>query len=405
MKFIHTADLHLDSPFLGLKQAPDQLWDVVYHSTFDAFARIVDDAIAAQVDFMCISGDIYDREQRSVAAENFFITQCMRLNEANIPVYLSYGNHDYKTVSGQQTSLPANVHVFGNEVETMTLTSNDDQRVAISGFSYPTQWLTEDQTANYPVKGDVDFQIGMLHGSYTELKTPHDNYAPFTLDELLAKKYDYWALGHIHKRQILHEQPVIAYSGNPQGRHKNEAGPKGYYLVENQHGQLVPEFEAVAPIDWQTMRVEVTDDDNVSEFIEQIKRSAMQQSSENQISLLNLQLIPQNDFSDALKTQINNGTILGRLQNDFSYQTNVELWPYELTLVTKDDVPQLSSIDQQYWDEAAQQVFTSDNVADLAQKLFQYDFIEREVNQTEQLELLQQKVAAELQQGGADNAD
>ena len=98
MRFIHTADLHLDSPFLGLTSMPKPLWERVHSSTFTAFQKIVDDAIALKVDFVLISGDIYDRDQQSIAATDFFIKQCERLKQARIPVYLLYGNHDYQIV-------------------------------------------------------------------------------------------------------------------------------------------------------------------------------------------------------------------------------------------------------------------------------------------------------------------
>lgn len=206
MKFIHTADLHLDSPFLGLTSMPKSLWERVHSSTFAAFQKIVDDAVDLKVDFILISGDIYDRDQQSIVATDFFIKQCERLNQAHIPVYLLYGNHDYQIV--QDTGeLPANVHVFGNRVTTTTLTLANHDSVAISGFSYDQRWIQEDQVQKYPPKRNETWHIGMLHGAVRQSQDNH--YAPFTIDELIAKNYDYWALGHIHKHQLLNENPPI----------------------------------------------------------------------------------------------------------------------------------------------------------------------------------------------------
>lgn len=120
MKFVHSADLHLDSPFLGLKDVPQEFAKTIYQSTFQAFQNLVNDAIQFKVDFICISGDIFDRDQHSIAAESFFNEQCLRLEEARIPVYLSFGNHDYQKVDNQ-LQFPDNVTVFDNHVETKVL--------------------------------------------------------------------------------------------------------------------------------------------------------------------------------------------------------------------------------------------------------------------------------------------
>lgn len=112
MKFIHTADLHLASPFQGLTDIPHQLWQRVHAATFAAFKKIVTAAIDEDVDFMLIVGDVFDREQKSIAAIDFFVAQLQRLAAAGIPVFLSYGNHDFNTGTDQQIDLPANVRVF-----------------------------------------------------------------------------------------------------------------------------------------------------------------------------------------------------------------------------------------------------------------------------------------------------
>lgn len=397
MKFIHTADLHLDSPFLGLQDAPDKLWQSIQQSTFTSFARIVSDAIEFNVDFICIAGDIFDRDQRSIAAENFFVQQCLRLQEANIDVFLSYGNHDYQSVTTATQILPSNVHVFGNEVETKQLTLADDTTVAITGFSYANRWIETDQTAKYPLKANVDWQIGMLHGSLTGLKNPHDNYAPFTVSELLDKNYDYWALGHIHKRQIIHEHPVIAYCGNSQGRHRNEAGPKGYYLVTEQKQQLVPEFHETAPIDWQTLVIELQPADSAAALVTSLEREIETKIDDQWQTLVSLQLENSEVLANDLIMQINNGSILARLQTAIGALGAIKFWPYEAKVKTKLQQPSFTSLDQHYWDEAAQSVFTSEMVTTLAEKLFRHSFIEDQFSQPQELTDLRETVALSLQ--------
>lgn len=397
MKFIHTADLHLDSPFLGLQDAPEDLWQSIQQSTFTSFERIVDDALKFKIDFICIAGDIFDRDQRSIAAENFFVRQCSRLQDANIDVYLSYGNHDYQMVTDETKVLPANVHVFGNQVETKTLKLADKTTVAISGFSYGSRWIDDDQTSEYPIKANVDWQIGMLHGALTGLKNPHDNYAPFTVQELLDKNYDYWALGHIHKRQILHRNPIIAYCGNAQGRHRNEAGPKGYYLVTEENQQLVPEFHETAPIDWQTISLELEETDSAAELVTSLQRQVELQVNDTKLTLVSIQLTGSEKLTDELIVQLDNGSILARLQSQIKDTATLKFWPYEAKIRVSVDQPGFTSLDQHYWDEAAQTVFTHENITQLAEKLFQHSFIADQFSQPQTLTDLQQAVTMALQ--------
>ncbi|WP_054669975.1 metallophosphoesterase family protein [Lentilactobacillus senioris] len=231
MKFIHAADLHLDSPFRGLANSkmPTALLQRMQQSTFEAATRVFDAAINNQVDFvLLVGGDLFDRAEQSINAKYFLNQQLNRLNDAKIPVIISFGNHDYFAGDVNQLGFPENVFVFSNEVTTTKLTLKDGTVVAISGFSFANQWVSERMIANYPAADpQVDWNIGMLHGSAEGIHSTEGTYAPFSLAELNSKNYDYWALGHIHQRQSLDDQHVINYPGNTQGRHINESGSKG----------------------------------------------------------------------------------------------------------------------------------------------------------------------------------
>ena len=228
MKFIHTADLHLDSPFSNLMggQMPTELWDLIYKSTYRSFQRIVDAAIKQQVDFVLIVGDLFDRRTRSVKAQNFLERCLKKLDQYQIPVYLSFGNHDYYNGDYHALRYPRNTHVFPARVTTKFLDLRNGQRVGITGFSYQRRWESQRMIDRFqPKRDNVDYQIGMIHG---QVSGGHSNYTPFNVNELKAKQYDYWALGHVHKRQALCSQPPAGYCGNIQGRNPNENGDKGY---------------------------------------------------------------------------------------------------------------------------------------------------------------------------------
>ncbi|WP_342598918.1 DNA repair exonuclease [Psychrobacillus sp. FSL H8-0483] len=229
IRFLHIADLHLDSPFKGISAIPQNRWKDIRESTFHAFTNIIEYAIASKPDFLLIAGDIYDGENRSLRAQHLFQKGMEALGKENIPVFICYGNHDHLSGSWVRFQLPENVHVFGEEVETKSIMIKG-VTVQISGFSYKDRHIREAMHAFYPIANSGDVHIGMLHGSMDGNKE-HDVYAPFRKSDLIGKGYHYWALGHIHKRQIVHDDPPIVYPGNIQSRHRNEKGVKGFYEV------------------------------------------------------------------------------------------------------------------------------------------------------------------------------
>lgn len=231
IRFIHSADLHLDSPFKGMTGLSTEQLKKLRESTFTAFSKLIAYAIKSKPDFVLIVGDIYDGEDRSLRAQMKFREGMEQLNAAQIPVFISYGNHDHLGGRWTRFELPPNVFVFDSHVESTEFHVNG-QTISIVGFSYEERHIREARIEQYPVAENQDvFHIGMLHGSLAGDES-HDVYAPFTKGELVAKGYDYWALGHIHLRQQLHSEPSIVYPGNTQGRHRNERGIKGFYEVE-----------------------------------------------------------------------------------------------------------------------------------------------------------------------------
>jgi DNA repair exonuclease SbcCD nuclease subunit len=250
IKFLHCADLHLDSPFKGLAGLPEELFKRLFESTFLSFKRLIDIAIAEKVDFMIIAGDLFDSGQRSLKAQSFLKNCFQRLVSHNIQVYICHGNHD--PLDGQWVILdwPENVHFFsGTTIETYFYEKEGKKTACIHGFSYETAAVTDNRTTLFPEKKDELYHIGVLHGQ-ADGYSGHSRYAPFLLSELLKKGYDYWALGHIHKKMDLNEEPPVRYSGNIQGRHSGETGEKGGYLVTLSGNEAKSRFIATSDIEW-----------------------------------------------------------------------------------------------------------------------------------------------------------
>ncbi|TPR17331.1 DNA repair exonuclease [Apilactobacillus timberlakei] len=381
LKFIHAADLHLESPFEGLMddEIPQKLWEKIFNSTFLAFSNLVQDAINQKVDFVLLSGDLFDRDNQTPKTYNFFYGELDKLNAADIKIFMIFGNHDYLNISASDLKLPNNVYVFGNQVETKTFNLND-KKIAITGFSYENRWINDKMIDNYPVKSNVDFQIGMLHGS--EANTG-DNYAPFTINDLLDKKYDYWALGHIHKMQQLNANPPIYYSGNIQGRHKNESGSKGYLLINEVNGNLNVSFNETSVIIWDNLTININENNT-----NQIINDLMSQIYKNKYSKIHLLEITFNINKNLLN--INHDELLSKIQNTLREEyDNLNAWVYDIRFSINDN-EKISNIDDDIWQEAAESIFTKDNIMDISKSLSKYDFIQNHLDNNIQDNLLKQ---------------
>ena len=269
---------------------PDPQLNALRESTFEAFQTIIQTAIKEKPDFLLIVGDIYDGEDRSLRAQHKFQQGMEILHKHMIPVFLSYGNHDHLGGKWTRFQLPPNVHVFQSEAEKVHVNIRQ-QDVYITGFSYKERHVKESMMSRYEVASQSDaIHIGMLHGSLAGDKT-HAVYAPFTKEELLSKNYDYWALGHIHKRQMLHSEPPIVYSGNIQSRHRNEKGPKGFYDVTLDKSEALLNFISTSTIIYEQIECSCKDIVHANEWIELVEESIEQFRNEFGAGILEIKLI------------------------------------------------------------------------------------------------------------------
>ncbi|MDT3391199.1 MAG: DNA repair exonuclease, partial [Bacillota bacterium] len=222
-------------------------------------------------------------------------------------------------------------------------------------------------------------------------------YAPFTLTELNQKRYDYWALGHIHQHQLLQEQPPIVYAGNPQGRNPNEAGARGYYLVSQKGAQLQPEFHAVAPIQWQTCTVSVAGAVRLTTVINAIEQ-AVAKLKQPEALLLQVNLTAAETLSPALLQRIESGELLSYLQKQRQQQPS--RWIYALRPPMTATL-NFNQLDQAYWQASAKKIFTAQNIAQVAQPLTQPDFLAAALQQADLPATLQAQVLNLLRENKA----
>ena len=234
-RFLHTGDLHLDSPLEGLSaEAPPEVLAVLRSATIDAWRNVVRRAIDEAVDFVVIAGDVFEVSSPTLVGQTRFRDGLAQLADAGVPSFVVHGNHDPLDGHSWAPSLhfPDAVHRFGTDAVTAVPVLRGGTEIArVHGRSYPRAAVTENYAAGYRAEPDAPFSIGLLHTNVGD-RPGHHNYAPCSVDDLRLSGMDYWALGHIHQPgQVLADPPAF-YCGIPQGRDPGELGARGCYVVE-----------------------------------------------------------------------------------------------------------------------------------------------------------------------------
>ncbi|EJM0233081.1 exonuclease SbcCD subunit D [Listeria monocytogenes] len=325
IQFLHMADLHLDSPFIGLSTLPQPLFSAIQESTFQSLERITTVAIKEAVDFVLIAGDIYDSEDQSVRAQARFAKEMKRLEAANIPVFMIHGNHDFIEKHKEKLELPSNVHVFSEQVEVMSHKTTTGVSVNIYGFSYNERHIRSSRVGEYKIQGDADFHIALLHGSEVSSSEEHDVYAPFRVQEISKKGFDYWALGHIHKRQLLAESPSIYYPGNIQGRNRKESGEKGASIITLSEASTTIDFIGTSPIIWEEAVITLPENSEINAFYRETTK--LLESYQGRSHSYFLHIIVKMES----KQKIDTNDWLQMLQEEVEITDNTFVWVHKLT--------------------------------------------------------------------------
>lgn len=271
LKLAHAADIHLDSPLRGLDRYDGAPSDDLRIATRRAFVNLVDYCLEERVDGLLLAGDVYDGDWQDFNTGLFFVKQLARLREAGIPVWAVLGNHDAASVITRRLRLPDNVKILSHRsAETVV-----DERLglAVHGQSYPKKDVGEDLASSYPDALAGLLNVGLLHTALAG-RPDHAPYAPTTPDRLASKGYAYWALGHVHRAEVVSRDPWIVFPGNLQGRSIRETGEKGFFVV-SVDGSDVIGVESV-PSDvarWHDLPVDVSSARNLDDAIFLVQRA------------------------------------------------------------------------------------------------------------------------------------
>ncbi len=367
MKFLHIADVHLDSPFLGLSFLPSELFCQIKNAIQLSFEKAVNFAIDHDVDLVLLAGDTFDSIHPTPQSKIFFANQIKRLVDRQIQVVMVLGNHDYSQIDDLLLNESPYFKIIGSneQIEQVDFMTKSQYKYRVVGFSYQHNHITEDIIAKYPPKSTSIYTIGLAHAGMKQSSVDQNNYAPFTLNEVKDLNYDYFALGHIHLRQVLSQEPWIVYSGNLQGRHVNEKDAKGFYFgqVDEQSQNTQLQFIDVSPIVWQTVDL-ILDEPFKSTTKLCTKIQNLLADNNLRPTLFTLNIIGAELLSDAQLDMLNDKSMYEELSNNLQYHSLLVKVYYKHR-----DFIALNATDRALFAKAAEEILTANHTCELASSL------------------------------------
>jgi DNA repair exonuclease SbcCD nuclease subunit len=268
-RFFHAADLHVDSPLRGLDRYEGAPVERLRGATRRALENLVTACIEERVAFLLLAGDVFDGAWKDYSTGLFFCSQMTRLREAGIAVVLVRGNHDAQSEVVKALRLPDNVEeLSAKKPESFGVPGTN---VVVHGQSFAKRITSDDLAARYPDRQPGAINVGLLHTS-VDGREGHEPYAPTSIATMRAKGYDYWALGHVHAREVLSEEPWIVFPGNLQGRHARETGAKGASLVTIADGHVAAvEHRSFDVVRWEHVVVDVSDSTDAIDAVDHVR--------------------------------------------------------------------------------------------------------------------------------------
>jgi DNA repair protein SbcD/Mre11 len=332
-KFLHAADLHLDSPLVGLSWKSPEFAKRVEKASRQAFDNLVCLAIEEGCRFVVFAGDLFDRAQRHYPTGIYFAGGMKRLSEAGIDALIVLGNHDAGNTFAEKLVYVDKVYVFPkNHAKSKTL---EDVGVAVHGRSFPRLDTDENLALDYPPPTPGFFNVGVLHTACAGNAGEHAAYAPCSIEQLRNHGYDYWALGHVHGFAVLSEAPHIVYPGNVQGRDSRETGAKGAVLVTVEDGRVSVEHRALDVVRWASLTIDATGHLNRNELIEDIQRRISNACEEAGDRALAVRLRVTGKTTLHHELLFRRGVVLAEVEDTLATLNHNEVWLEKFAVATE----------------------------------------------------------------------
>lgn len=254
LRILHSADLHLDSPFEGLSAGKAAIRRGEQRELLAALAAL---ARRERADIVLLSGDLLDSDNTYYETGEE-LSRCLRQIPA--PVFIAPGNHDYYSARSPyaRLKLPENVHIFTqNAIEAVELPQLEAR---VYGAAFTEKRSGALLRGFQAPRREGIWNLMCIHG---EVGGRDSAYNPISLQELADSGLDYVALGHIHKASGLQKVGDTWYSwpGCPEGRGFDETGDKTVSLIELSETGCRMETFSIAGRRYQVLRVDVTGSD------------------------------------------------------------------------------------------------------------------------------------------------
>lgn len=284
MKLVHAADLHLDSALHGLSRYESAPAEEIRGATRRAFVGLTELCVEERAELLVIAGDLFDGEWRDVSTGLFFAAQLSKLCEAGVRVVWIRGNHDAMSQLTRSVRLPPPViQLSAERPETRVF---DELGVAVHGQSFAKRDVTDDLAAAYPARVAGALNVGLLHTAL-DGRSGHNPYAPCRVETLVNRGYEYWALGHVHQREVVHTEPFVVFPGNLQGRHARELGEKGASLVHFEGDRITSvEHRSLDVVRWAELSLDASGAQTLDDVLNAAQRELSRESEAAQGRLL-----------------------------------------------------------------------------------------------------------------------
>ena len=256
MKFVHIADIHLDTPFKTISDRADIGIERRLEQR-NALKKVIDYIKANNIEYLFISGDLYDQEYIRESSISFLNDLFKEI--PNTKIFITPGNHDpyIKNSSYATYSWNNNVKIFTNAVEKV-----ENDNVNIYGFGFNNFEMNNNQIKDIILDEPEKINILITHGDLGESK-----YNPMNLNEIKSMGFDYVALGHIHKRD---DKTNIIYPGSLISLGFDELGEHGMIVGEIIDKKLNKEFIKIDEREFVEFELDVSNIISEEELIEKI---------------------------------------------------------------------------------------------------------------------------------------
>lgn len=288
IKVVHTSDLHLGMTFKSLGDASK----LHRNNCQDTFSKIVDVCIQEKVNALLIAGDFFDSPNPAKSLVRFVEKEFNRLQNENIPVFISTGNHDPYTKGSiwMEYDFPPNVIIFDNSrLEAKTING-----ITVYGVAYVDDSIRP--LSNFSACQDDNFKIGLVHGSTVNInwdEQPEAGYRPISKSDIENSGLDYIALGHFHDLLNLNTKVPCFYSGSPEGLSFKNEGDRYILIISNENNEVKISQRKINKKNFKTLEIDCTSLDNDAE----IRKVVSQHSGKNCIFRLVLKGSPSLDFN------------------------------------------------------------------------------------------------------------